>query len=253
MSHPAATAVASPTRLRANCSKRRFARRGISRYDERGPVPTYRSGMYVESVNVGTPSAAEWKGRTFATGIVKSPVAGRIAVRGVNLAGDDQADRSVHGGPDKAVYAYSREDIDWWTQILGRPVVPGRDFGENLTTVGIDLGKAIVGERWRVGTVVFEVSEPRVPCFKLAMRMNDGSFPKKFSAALRMGTYLRIIEEGYIGAGDTIAVTGRPEHGLSIALAARIYLFEHDASARFLETPQLSEKWRSWARKRAEP
>lgn len=206
--------------------------------------------MYVESVNVGTPSTAEWKGRTFPTGIVKSPVSGRIAVRGVNLAGDAQADRSVHGGPDKAVYAYSREDIDWWTQSLGRRVVPGRDFGENLTTAGIDLGKAVIGERWCVGTVVLEVSEPRVPCFKLAMRMDDPSFPKKFSAALRMGAYLRIIEEGDIAAGDAITVTGRPQHGLNIALAARIYLFEHAASSRFLDAPQLSEKWRSWARER---
>jgi MOSC domain-containing protein YiiM len=145
----------------------------------------------------------------------------------------------------------SREDIDWWTESLGRPVVPGRDFGENLTTAGIDLGEAIVGERWRVGTVVLEVSEPRVPCFKLAMRMNDVSFPKKFSAALRTGTYLRIIEEGDLAAGDPIVVTGRPAHGLSIALAARIYLFEHGASARFLEAPQLSEKWRSWASERS--
>ena len=207
--------------------------------------------MYVESVNVGTPSIVEWKGRRFATGIVKSPVSGPIAVRGVNLAGDDQADRSVHGGPDKAVYAYSREDIDWWAKTLGRPIVPGRDFGENLTTVGIDLAQAIIGERWRIGTVVLEVSEPRVPCFKLAMRMNDALFPKKFSAALRMGAYLRIIEQGDIAAGDAIAVTGRPDHGLSIALAARIYLFEHHASARFLEVPQLSEKWRSWAHERS--
>ena len=214
-------------------------------------MSTYRSAMHLESVNVGTPSAAEWKGRTFSTGIGKSPVSGRVAVRGVNLAGDDQADRSVHGGPDKAVYAYSREDIDWWAETLGRPIVPGRHFGENLTTAGIDLGKAIIGERWHVGTVVLEVSEPRVPCFKLAMRMDDASFPKKFGKALRMGAYLRIIEEGDLAAGDAIAVTGRPEHGLSIALAARIYLFEHAASARFLEAPQLSAKWRSWARERS--
>jgi MOSC domain-containing protein YiiM len=203
--------------------------------------------MHVESVNVGTPRPAEWKGRTFPTAIVKSPVAGRIAVRGVNIAGDGQADRSVHGGPDKAVYAYSREDIDWWAQTLGRPIVPGGDFGENLTTVGIDLGAAIIGERWHVGSVVLEVSEPRVPCYKLAMRMGDAAFPKKFGAALRTGAYLRIIEEGDIAAGDAIAVSRRPDHGLSIAAAARIYLFEHSASARFLEIPQLSEKWRAWA------
>jgi MOSC domain-containing protein YiiM len=205
--------------------------------------------MYVESVNVGKPLVAEWKGRRFSTGIVKSPVVGSVALEGINLAGDDQADRSVHGGPDKAVYAYSREDIDWWAQTLGRRIAPGGDFGENLTTVGIDLAEAIIGERWRVGTVVLEVSEPRVPCFKLAMRMNDASFPKKFSAALRTGTYFRIIEEGAIAAGDAIVVSARPEHGLSVAAAARIYLFDHGSSSRFLEAPQLSEKWRSWARK----
>lgn len=242
----------------ASCRLRQADREGHLRRhslygpdEERGPVTPYKNAMYVESVNVGTPSVAEWKGRTFATGIVKSPVAGRVAVRGVNMVGDDQADRSVHGGPDKAVYAYSREDIDWWAQTLDRAILPGGHFGENLTTAGIDLGKAIIGERWSVGTAVLEVSEPRVPCFKLAMRMNDATFPKKFSAALRMGTYLRIIEEGDLEAGDTIAVTGRPEHGLSIALAARIYLFEHHSSARFLEAPQLSAKWRSWARARS--
>ena len=207
--------------------------------------------MYVESVNVGMPSIADWKGRSFATGIVKSPVSGRIAVRGVNVAGDVQADRSVHGGPDKAVYAYSREDMDWWAKSLGRRIDPGRDFGENLTTAGIDLGTAIIGERWHVGTAVLEISEPRIPCFKLAMRMDDASFPKKFSAALRMGAYLRIVEEGDVARGDAIVVTSRPEHDLSVASAARIYLFDHGASARFLEAPQLSEKWRSWARERA--
>ena len=207
--------------------------------------------MYIESVNVGTPRTAEWKGRAFSTSIVKSPVAGRIAVRGVNIAGDAQADRSVHGGRDKAVYAYAREDIDWWTKSLGRRIVAGGDFGENLTTVGIDLGAAIIGERWRVGTVVLEVSEPRVPCYKLAMRMDDASFPKKFSAALRMGAYLRIIEEGEVAAGDAIVVSGRPEHGLDVASAARIYLFDRGASARFLDAPQLSEKWRSWALERS--
>ena len=205
--------------------------------------------MHVESVNVGAPRVVSWQGQTFATGIFKSPVGGRVAVAGVNVAGDDQADRSVHGGPDKAVYAYAREDIDWWNQ-RGRATEPGT-FGENLTTVGVDLGAALVGERWRVGTTVLEVSEPRVPCFKLAMRMNDPAFVKAFAAALRPGAYLRIVMEGAIGAGDAIAVLERPAHELRIVDVARTYLFEPSHAASFLEVMQLSDKWRDWARARA--
>jgi MOSC domain-containing protein YiiM len=123
---------------------------------------------------------------------------------GVNLAGDDQADRRVHGGPDKAVYAYSVEDYGWWAATTG-PLGPGT-FGENLTTTGIDLNACHIGDRWQVGSATLEVSQPRQPCFKLGIRMNDDQFPGAFASARRPGVYLRIITAGTVTAGDPIVV-----------------------------------------------
>src|SRR6202165_2053835 len=116
----------------------------------------------VLSVNVGTPREFQYSGRPARSAIWKSPALGPIAARGVNLAGDRQADREAHGGPDKAVYAYAVEDARWWEEEIGRPLTYG-EFGENLTTEGIGVNDAFVGERWKIGTAVFEVSEPRVP------------------------------------------------------------------------------------------
>jgi MOSC domain-containing protein YiiM len=166
---------------------------------------------HVASVNVGGQQDVEWFGRTVRTAIWKSPVDGRVAVRGVNLDGDDQANRRVHGGPDKAVYAYATEDYDWWAA-QGEDVGPGT-FGENLTTTGIDLGGALIGERWRVGSTVLEVAQPREPCFKLGIRMGRASFKEDFAAAGRPGAYLRIVEEGDVGAGDEIDVVHLPPDG----------------------------------------
>lgn len=169
----------------------------------------------VISLNVGGVRELEWHGRHVTTGIWKSPVPGRVPLQGVNFAGDDQADRRVHGGPDKAVYAYSREDYDYWRDTEGIDAPPGL-FGENLTTDGIDLSLAIVGERWTVGSAVLEVAQPRLPCFKLGLRMNDAEFPKRFQRALRPGAYLRVVREGDVGAGDGITVHDRPAHGITL-------------------------------------
>src|SRR5262245_11346180 len=122
----------------------------------------------VVSVNVGQVESIQHRGRTVTTAIAKRPVSGRVATNGVNLVGDDQADRSVHGGPDRAVYAYATEDLEWWAAALGRPVGPG-SMGENLSTRGVEVTGAVVGERWRAGTVTLEVAAPRVPCFKLGI------------------------------------------------------------------------------------
>src|SRR3989454_3236340 len=116
----------------------------------------------VLSVNVGTVREFEYRGRPAKSAIWKSPAAGRVAARGVNLAGDDQADRKAHGGFDKAVYAYAVEDTRWWEEQIGRPFAYG-EFGENLTTEGIEVNAALVGEKWAIGTTVLEVSEPRIP------------------------------------------------------------------------------------------
>ena len=144
----------------------------------------------VVSVNVGAPRTVDWRGRRVTSAIWKDPVEGPVTIEGVNLTGDDQADRRVHGGPDKAVYAYSVEDYDWWAANTG-PLTAGT-FGENLTTLGIDLTACYIGDRWHVGSAVLEVSQPREPCFKLGLRMGDDHFPGKFAAAGRPGVYLRI-------------------------------------------------------------
>jgi MOSC domain-containing protein YiiM len=201
------------------------------------------------SVNVGSPREIKWLGRVETTSIWKTPVEGRVPVRGVNVAGDDQADREVHGGPDKAVYAYAREDTDWWEKELGRPLEHG-NFGENLTVEGIDVTGAVVGERWELGSVVLEVAQPRIPCWKLGARMGDPAFPVHFAAAGRPGSYLRIVEEGEVGAGDEIHVSGRPEHGLTVGDVARIYHQERGRASALLGAPALAPEWREWALKR---
>ncbi len=200
------------------------------------------------SVNVGVQKAVEYRGHAVSTGIYKSPVEGRVRAEGVNLVGDDQADRRVHGGIDKAVYAYASEDYQWWSDQLGHSLAPGT-FGDNLTTEGIEVGAAVVGQQWRVGDVVLEVSEPRVPCYKLGIRMNDPEFPTLFSAADRPGTYLRIVEEGSLAAGDRIEIGPAPEHGLTVADIARIYHRDHQEASRWLDVPELSDRWRRWAQR----
>jgi MOSC domain-containing protein YiiM len=200
----------------------------------------------VLSVNVGGVRTFDYNGRPARSAIWKSPVVGRIAARGVNLAGDDQADRKAHGGPDKAVYAYAVEDARWWEQEIGRAFAAG-EFGENLTTHGIDPNQALVGERWQIGTTVLEVSEPRIPCWRLGVRMNDKMFPRRFTEALRPGAYLRIVVEGEVGAGDTIRVAERPEHDVTIRDVFRIYISDYHEAERLLAVPQMSESWRRWA------
>lgn len=201
------------------------------------------------SVNVGRPREIEWLGRIEKTSIWKSPVEGRVAVRGMNVEGDEQANLEFHGGPDKAVYAYAREDTAWWEKELGRELEDG-NFGENLTVEGMDLTGAIVGEQWEVGSVVLEVSQPRIPCWKLGARMGDPAIPVHFAAAGRPGAYLRIVEEGQLGAGDEIHVRGRPEHGLTVGDVARIFHQERSRARTLLTAPELAPEWQEWALKR---
>jgi MOSC domain-containing protein YiiM len=200
----------------------------------------------VLSVNVGLPREFEYNGRPARSAIWKSPVAGRVVARGVNLAGDDQADRRAHGGPDKAVYAYAVEDLGWWAREIGRPLEYG-ELGENLTIEGIDANAALVGERWAIGTTVLEVSEPRVPCWRLGVRMNDKLMPRRFTEALRPGAYLRILVEGDVGAGDEIQILERPHDELTVRDVLRIYAFDRHEVGRLLAIPGMSESWRKWA------
>ncbi|MGI8546229.1 MAG: MOSC domain-containing protein [Gemmatimonadaceae bacterium] len=196
----------------------------------------------VLSVNVGAVREVEWRGEAVRTGIWKEPVLGRsVALHGVNLDGDDQADRTVHGGIDKAVYAYAGEDYLFWRDKEGFATPPGL-FGENLTVGGMDLRAALVGERWRVGSALLEVAQPRLPCFKLGIRMGDAQFPKRFQSAGRLGAYLRIIEAGEVRAADTVRVISRPGHGVTLRLMAES-LRDREKTAALLAAPGLPPFW----------
>jgi len=203
----------------------------------------------VRSVNVGRIRAFDYDGREATSAIWKVSVSGHVPVRGVNLEGDEQADRTVHGGPDKAVYSYAAEDYEWWGTQLGRAPEFG-EFGENLTTGGLDLTGAVVGEQWEVGSTVLEVSEPRMPCWKLGVRMGDPTFPRQFTKAGLPGTYLRIVSEGEIGEGDEIRVISRPSHGLTVGDIFRIYTSDRHEAGRLLQVPGVPESWRVWAQRR---
>lgn len=195
------------------------------------------------SVNVGVPKRVDTGRRIVETAIWKDPVEGRVKVRGVNLDGDRQADLTVHGGPNKAVYAYAIEETARWEEELGRPLGPGA-WGENLTTEGVDVSGAVLGERWRIGTTLLEVVQPRLPCFKLALKMEDPTFVRRFAMASRPGAYLKILEEGEIGTGDEIEVSGRPEHGVDVRLVADAFMLDHSLIPRAKEAPQLLDNLR---------
>ena len=193
------------------------------------------------SVNVGRPRHVEWRGQQVLTAIWKEPVQGAIRVEGVNFVGDDQADRRVHGGADKAVYAYATEDYDWWSTQVG-DLGPGT-FGENLTTAHVDLTAAFIGDRWHVGTAVLEVSQPRLPCFKLGIRMGDDTFTRRFALAGRPGAYLRIVQPGQIEAGDHIRLepASRPSISVGALAAGNLTMEELVAVAADKRVP---EGWR---------
>ena len=177
--------------------------------------------------------------------IWKEPVAGRVAVRGVNVDGDEQADRRVHGGEFKAAYAYAIEETRAWESELGREIGPG-GFGENFTTEGVDVSGALAGERWAIGSALFEVVQPRVPCFKLNLRMGDSRFGRRFTAAGRPGAYLRIVEEGEVGAGDAVRIVRRPDHDVTMRLMMHAALVDKERLPELLAAPELIAEWRDW-------
>jgi MOSC domain-containing protein YiiM len=210
-----------------------------------------RTVAHIASVNVGRPAPLTFRrGRQVRSAIGKAPVTGSVRVEGVNVEGDEQGDRRAHGGPDKAVYAYAAEDSAWWAQELGREIPPGM-FGENLTTVGLDVSGAVIGERWRAGTVELEVCQPRIPCFKLAARFGDPLMVKRFAQAGRPGAYLRIATPGELAAGDTIEVLSRPDHGVTIALVSAAILLDEELLRTASAAPQLPERLAAWMRERA--
>jgi MOSC domain-containing protein YiiM len=164
----------------------------------------------------------------------------------VNVRGDEQADRTVHGGPDKAVYAYALEDTAWWESELSRPLGPGA-FGENLSLRGVNVTEARIGERWALGSTLLEVRQPRLPCFKLGLRHSDPSLPRRFARAGRPGAYLAILEPGTVSAADRLVIVHRPDHNVTAALVAHIFLHDHSRRHELLAAAALPAPWHAWA------
>ncbi|MGH2717847.1 MAG: MOSC domain-containing protein [Actinomycetota bacterium] len=188
----------------------------------------------VVSVNVGTVREVIYHGKPRTTAIYKEPVAGAVRIVDTGVEGDIQADPTVHGGPRKAVYVYSVEDAAWWAGKLGIEIPPGT-FGENLTLSGWKINDAVLGERWRAGTAIVEVTQPRFPCWKLGFRMGDGRFPKRFLLGERGGTYLTVVEPGTIAAGDRVELLSRPAHRLTIGLIAHLNHADRQLAGLLLE------------------
>lgn len=204
----------------------------------------------VVSVNLGLPREVEWAtiGRT---SIDKTPAEGPVAVRALGLDGDRVSNRKYHGGADQAVYAFAAEDLARWTERLGVPVAPGR-FGENLTTEGIDVNEAEIGERWRIGTAVLEVRSVRTPCVEFKRWMgrsgyDDRAWVKRFAAEGRPGPYLRVLEEGVLQAGDAVEVLHRPGHGVTVSTMFRALNTDRTLLPRLLEVPDLLPRAREKA------
>jgi MOSC domain-containing protein YiiM len=204
----------------------------------------------VRSVNVGVPRENPWK-TTGTTGIDKRPVPGPVQVRApgpkgtgaVGLAGDRVYDVDHHGGDDQAVYAYAREGLDQWAERLGKPLADGV-FGENLTTFGVAVDGALIGERWRIGSggLLLEVTSPRVPCGTFAGWMAEHRWIKTFTEAAEPGAYFRVIEPGVVSPGDPVMVESRPDHDVTVALAFRAVTTSPELLPRLLVADAFPEK-----------
>ncbi|MEV0203141.1 MOSC domain-containing protein [Nonomuraea sp. NPDC050691] len=185
---------------------------------------------------------APWAGKAGRTAIDKSPVLHRVEVRPAGLAGDGRGDLVNHSGEGHAVYAYAREDYDWWEGELRRQLRDGR-FGENLTTEGLDVNGAMLGERWRIGSAVLEVSGPRVPCVVFRNWMDEPGWVRRFTDAGRPGAYLKVVEIGELGVGDGVRVIHRPRDGVTVAEAFRAFHGDKELMRRVLAVPERAAFW----------
>jgi MOSC domain-containing protein YiiM len=209
--------------------------------------------MKLLSVSVGLPREMEWKGKVVRTSIFKSPVTGRIRVSKLNLEGDQQSDLSVHGGLDKAVYAYPSEHYEFWRKELPGVDLPWGGFGENLTTEGLLEDTTYIGDRFQVGSAEFAVTQPRMPCFKLGIRFNNPEMIKRFLRSGRTGFYFAVLKEGEVTAGDSMELLLRDEHGITVADVVNLYSQDaknQDLLRRVSGLSTLPESWREYFRKR---
>ena len=203
--------------------------------------------MKLLSVNVSQPKEVSYNGERIKTGIFKEPVSGRTMMRRLNLDGDGQGDPSVHGGIDKAVYVYPFEHYDYWKHELGRKDLTYGQFGENLTVAGLLEETVHIGDIFRIGEALVEVSQPRVPCFKLGIKMGNPRIVKPFLASERVGFYVRVLEEGEVGAGDAIARTKIGEGQMTVKEIVRLRHIDNantEAAEKAASLPALTPSWR---------
>jgi MOSC domain-containing protein YiiM len=209
--------------------------------------------MKLVAISVGRPKEVQWQGRTVQTSIFKTPVSGPVHVTRFNVEGDEQSDLSVHGGVEKAVYAYPAEHYGFWRRELPDTELPWGSFGENFTTEGLLEDEVCIGDRYRVANVQLVVTQPRMPCYKLAIRFRRTDMVKRFLQSRRNGFYLAVERAGKLSAGDAIERVSRDQRGLTVADIVSLYAAD-SASQALLEKasdhPSLPASWRDYFRKR---
>jgi MOSC domain-containing protein YiiM len=209
--------------------------------------------MKVVSLSVGGPREVEWHGRTVLTSIFKTPVDRRLQVSSLNFEGDKQSDLSVHGGVEKAVYVYPSEHYAYWRDELPGTELPWAVFGENLTTLGLSEADVRIGDRFHVGSAEFTVTEPRLPCYKLGIRFGRPDILKRFLQSGRTGFYFAVVQEGEVGAGDSIELIARSDEVLTVADVVNLYTVDgknQELLRRAVQSSILPESWRAHFRKR---
>ncbi|HEY9624660.1 MAG TPA: MOSC domain-containing protein [Crinalium sp.] len=205
--------------------------------------------MQIISVNVGLPRQVAWKGKTVSTGIFKEPVNTRVMVRSLNLDGDGQADLTVHGGADKAIYVYPFEHYEYWRNELPDTELTPGIFGENFTVTGLREEELNIGDRFQIGTVSLMVTQPRMPCYKLGIRFGRPDMVKRFLASRRTGFYFSVLQEGEVGAGDTLELISRDANNITVADITRLYVREQTDPGllqRAAHLEALPESWRDY-------
>lgn len=205
--------------------------------------------MQIVSVNVGLPRLVMRNEEPVSSGIFKEPVSGRVILRTLNLDGDRQADLSVHGGRSKAVYAYPFEHYEYWKHELPEMELPWGMFGENFTTNGLFEAEVNIGDKFRVGTAVIMVTEPRMPCFKLGLRFGRSDIIRKFLKSERTGFYFAVLEEGEVGVGDLFELIEKNTRGVRVSDITRLYVGDKENVSllrRAIEVEALPDSWRGY-------
>ncbi|HEY9827224.1 MAG TPA: MOSC domain-containing protein [Stenomitos sp.] len=210
--------------------------------------------MKLISVCVGLPREVTWKGKTVTTGIFKQPISGRVMMRSLNLDGDHQADLTVHGGAEKAIYAYPAEHYAYWRHELPNEVLPWGAFGENLTIEGLSEEAVNIGDRFRIGTAEVMVTQPRFPCFKLNLKFGRDDMVKRFLNSRLSGIYFSVVQEGEVETGDAVELVKRDENNITVADIVKIYVHQasEDLVRRAIQVPALAASLKTYFQQQLE-